>query len=100
MGKWSKIRLMRVPIALRPNVSGPVLAPPDQRTIDNYFNKANITIPTLDQPFGVGAEAVCSDDVVRCSDIKVGDATGRRRCEAARRPWGGHRSRNMKFAAG
>jgi hypothetical protein len=39
-------------VALRPNVSGPVLAPPDQRTIDNYFNKANITIPTIDQPFG------------------------------------------------
>jgi hypothetical protein len=39
-------------VALRPNVSGPVLAPADQRTIDNYFNKANITIPTVDQPFG------------------------------------------------
>jgi len=38
--------------ALRPNVSGPVLAPPGQRTIDNYFNKADITIPTVDQPFG------------------------------------------------
>jgi hypothetical protein len=29
-----------------------VLAPADQRMIDNYFNKANITIPTVDQPFG------------------------------------------------
>jgi hypothetical protein len=39
-------------VALRPNASGSVLAPEDQRTIDNYFNKANITIPTVDQPFG------------------------------------------------
>jgi hypothetical protein len=45
-------------VALRPNVSGPVLAPPDQRTIDNYFNKANITIPTVDQPFGTAGRNI------------------------------------------
>ncbi len=39
-------------VALRPNINGSVLAPSDQRTIDNYFNKTNITIPTVDQPFG------------------------------------------------
>jgi hypothetical protein len=39
-------------VALRPNISGDPLAPSDQRTIDNYFNKNNITIPTLDRPFG------------------------------------------------
>jgi hypothetical protein len=39
-------------VALRPNVTGDVLAPDGQRTIDNYFNRANITIPTVDQPFG------------------------------------------------
>ena len=39
-------------VALRPNISGDVLAPEDQRTIDNYFNKNNVAIPTVDQPFG------------------------------------------------
>ena len=39
-------------VALRPNVSGEVVAPTGQRTIDNYFNKNNVTIPTVDQPFG------------------------------------------------
>ena len=39
-------------VSLRPNVSGDVLAPTGQRTIDNYFNKTNITLPTVDQPFG------------------------------------------------
>ncbi len=37
----------------RPNVTGPVLAPENERTIDNYFNKANISLPTdPSQPFG------------------------------------------------
>jgi len=39
-------------VALRPNITGPVLAPAGQRSIDNFFNKADITIPTVDQPFG------------------------------------------------
>jgi hypothetical protein len=39
-------------VALRPNISGDPLAPDGQRTIDNYFNKNNITIPSQDQPFG------------------------------------------------
>jgi hypothetical protein len=39
-------------VALRPNVLGPVVAPNGQRSIDNYFNKDLVTIPTLDQPFG------------------------------------------------
>lgn len=39
-------------VALRPNISGPVLAPDGERTIDNYFNKNNITIPSINQPFG------------------------------------------------
>ncbi|MEW6130179.1 MAG: TonB-dependent receptor [Acidobacteriota bacterium] len=45
-------------IALRPNVSGEVLAPSGQRTIDNYFNKANITLPTVDQPFGTAGRNI------------------------------------------
>jgi hypothetical protein len=45
-------------VALRPNVSGPVLAPSGQRTIDNYFNKANVTIPTVDQPFGTAGRNI------------------------------------------
>jgi len=35
-----------------------VLAPADQRTIDNYFNKTNITIPTVDQPFGTAGRNI------------------------------------------
>ncbi len=45
-------------VALRPNVSGEVLAPNGQRTIDNYFNKANISIPTADQPFGTAGRNI------------------------------------------
>ncbi len=39
-------------VALRPNILGPVVAPNGQRSIDNYFNRDLITIPTADQPFG------------------------------------------------
>ncbi len=35
----------------RPNLLGDPLAPGDQRTIDNYFNKANVVVPT-NGPFG------------------------------------------------
>lgn len=39
--------------AYRPNVTGPVLAPEGQRTVDNYFNKQNVQLPTdPTQPFG------------------------------------------------
>jgi hypothetical protein len=39
-------------VALRPNVSGDPLAPESERSIDNYFNRANITLPTPTAPFG------------------------------------------------
>ena len=39
-------------VALRPNISGPVLATGSSRTIDNYFNIPNISIPSVNQPFG------------------------------------------------
>jgi hypothetical protein len=40
-------------VALRPNIIGDPLAPEDQRSIDNYFNRNNVVIPTdLSQPFG------------------------------------------------
>jgi len=39
-------------VALRPNITGDPLAPEDQRSIDNYFNTANITLPTATSPFG------------------------------------------------
>lgn len=39
-------------VALRPNVSGDPLAPRDERTIDNYFNRNNVSIPSVTQPFG------------------------------------------------
>ncbi len=49
-------------VALRPNISGPVLAPEEQRTIDNYFNRNNITIPTVDQPFGNAGRNIARSD--------------------------------------
>src|SRR5215831_2799109 len=39
-------------VALRPNISGPVVAPEDQRTIDSYFNRNSISLPAVDSPFG------------------------------------------------
>ena len=39
-------------VGLRPNVSGDPLAPESERSIDNYFNRANITLPPATQPFG------------------------------------------------
>ena len=37
----------------RPNLSGDVYAPEGEQSINNWFNKANITIPTdVSQPFG------------------------------------------------
>jgi hypothetical protein len=39
-------------VNLRPNITGDPLAPEDQRSIDNYFNTANITLPTATSPFG------------------------------------------------
>jgi hypothetical protein len=37
----------------RPNLVGPALAPSGERSIDNYFDKANVVIPTdRSQPFG------------------------------------------------
>ncbi len=32
--------------------AGPVLAPSGERAIDNYFNRNNIVIPSVNQPFG------------------------------------------------
>src|SRR3990170_1886012 len=39
-------------VNLRPNVTGDPLAPKSERSIDNYFNRANITLPPATQPFG------------------------------------------------
>jgi hypothetical protein len=40
-------------VALRPNIIGDPLAPEGERSIDNYFNRNNVVIPTdLSQPFG------------------------------------------------
>ncbi len=36
----------------RPNISGDPLAPEGQRTVTNYLNRANVSIPNFDQPFG------------------------------------------------
>jgi hypothetical protein len=49
-------------VALRPNIIGQVLAPEDLRTIDNYFNINNVSIPSASQPFGnAGRNIVRSD---------------------------------------
>jgi hypothetical protein len=39
-------------VTLRPNVLGDVMATEDTRSIDNYFNKANVVLPVETQPFG------------------------------------------------
>ncbi|MEO5820876.1 MAG: TonB-dependent receptor [Vicinamibacteraceae bacterium] len=39
-------------VALRPNVTGDPLAPEDVRSIDNYFNRDNVTLPPATAPLG------------------------------------------------
>jgi hypothetical protein len=39
-------------VNLRPNVTGDPLAPESERSIDNYFNRANVTLPPATAPFG------------------------------------------------
>jgi len=39
-------------VRLRPNVNGDPLAPESERSIDNYFNRANVTLPPATAPFG------------------------------------------------
>ena len=39
-------------VTLRPNLLGDPLMPEDQRSIDNYFNRANIVLPPATSPFG------------------------------------------------
>jgi hypothetical protein len=36
----------------RPNISGNPLMPKDQRTVNSYLNRANVSIPDYFQPFG------------------------------------------------
>jgi Carboxypeptidase regulatory-like domain/TonB dependent receptor-like, beta-barrel len=45
-------------VALRPNLTGDPLAPESERSIDNYFNRNNITLPTATQPFGTAGRNV------------------------------------------
>ncbi|HKE02588.1 MAG TPA: TonB-dependent receptor, partial [Blastocatellia bacterium] len=49
-------------VALRPNISGPVLAPENLRTIDNDFNIPNISIPSANQPFGNAGRNIARSD--------------------------------------
>ena len=39
-------------VALRPNIIVDPMAPRNERTIDNYFNRNNVVIPSPNQPFG------------------------------------------------
>jgi hypothetical protein len=45
-------------VTLRPNVLGDPLAPEAERSIDNYFNKANVVLPTENQPFGTAGRNI------------------------------------------
>jgi len=49
-------------VALRPNISGSVLAPEGSRTIDNYFNISNVSIPSVTQPFGNAGRNIARSD--------------------------------------
>jgi hypothetical protein len=39
-------------VTLRPNIIGDPLAPEAERSIDNYFNRNNVVLPTATAPFG------------------------------------------------
>ncbi|MCU1236274.1 MAG: TonB-dependent receptor, plug [Candidatus Solibacter sp.] len=45
-------------VTLRPNVLGDPMAPEDVRSIDNYFNKANVVLPSENQPFGTAGRNI------------------------------------------
>jgi hypothetical protein len=49
-------------VALRPNILGPVLAPEGERTIDNFFNRNNVVIPSVNQPFGNAGRNIARSD--------------------------------------
>jgi hypothetical protein len=39
-------------VRLRPNLNGDPLAPESERSINNYFNRDNVTLPPATAPFG------------------------------------------------
>jgi hypothetical protein len=39
-------------VALRPNIVGDPMTPEDERSIDNYFNRNTVLLPTATEPFG------------------------------------------------
>lgn len=39
-------------VTLRPNLLGDPMAPEEERSIDNYFNRANVVMPPATAPFG------------------------------------------------
>ena len=49
-------------VTLRPNLLGDPMAPEDQRTIDNYFNKANVVLPSATAPFGSAGRNIVRTD--------------------------------------
>jgi hypothetical protein len=61
----------------RPNLLGDPLAPEDQRTITNYFNKAMIEIPAdRSQPFGNGPRNAARADPFKQFDLGLHKAFG------------------------
>ena len=64
----------------RPNLSGDVYAPEGEQSITNWFNKANITIPTdVSQPFGNAPRNVARGPALYVLDLGLhkGFAAGR-----------------------
>ncbi|HKQ78279.1 MAG TPA: TonB-dependent receptor [Blastocatellia bacterium] len=56
-------------VALRPNILGPALAPQNERTIDNYFNRNNVVIPSVNQPFGNAGRNIARSDAFYQLDL-------------------------------
>jgi len=56
----------------RPNITGDPMQPADQRTIDSYFNKANLSLPTdVSHPFGNAGRNIATGWPLYRLDVSV-----------------------------
>lgn len=61
----------------RPNLNGDPYAPSDQQTIDNWFNKDNVTVPTdVTQPFGNAPRNVARGPALYTLDFGLHKSVG------------------------
>jgi len=61
----------------RPNVSGEIYAPEGQQTIDNWFNRDNVTLPTdPSQPFGNAPRNVAKGPAIYTLDLGLHKSFG------------------------